>query len=158
MLLALLLEPALPLLLVLAFILGGATNPLYSLLMAHTNDYLAHEDMASASGGMIFINGLGAVTGPLILGWAMERFGANAFFVYVGTMLLAVALYAMWRMTRRPAVAVEDQAAYAAVFPTASPVAVELSQEMVAERAQEDAEEAGSGAGSADTVEKDPKS
>ena len=58
-------------LLVAAFLIGGMTNPLYSLLIAYTNDYLEHEDMAAASGGLMFINGLGAIAGPLITGWLM---------------------------------------------------------------------------------------
>ena len=48
-------------LLLTAFVVGGMSNPLYSLLIAHTNDFLEPEDMAAASGGMIFINGLGAI-------------------------------------------------------------------------------------------------
>ena len=44
-----------------AAILGGVSNPLYSLLIAYTNDYLEAEDMPAASGGLIFVNGLGAI-------------------------------------------------------------------------------------------------
>lgn len=62
-----------PILLVSAFVVGGMSNPLYSLLIAHTNDFLEHEDMAAASGGLIFINGLGAIAGPLITGSLMDR-------------------------------------------------------------------------------------
>ncbi|MBC7179259.1 MAG: MFS transporter, partial [Roseovarius sp.] len=36
-----------------AFVVGGTSNPLYSLLIAYTNDFLAHEDMAAAAGGMV---------------------------------------------------------------------------------------------------------
>ena len=60
-----------PVLLVSAFVVGGMSNPLYSLLIAHTNDFLEHEDMAAASGGLIFINGLGAITGPIITGLSL---------------------------------------------------------------------------------------
>ena len=31
-----------------AFMIGGLSNPLYSLLIAYTNDFLEHEDMAAA--------------------------------------------------------------------------------------------------------------
>lgn len=66
-------------LLVSAFFVGGMSNPLYSLLIAHTNDFLQPEDMAAASGGMLFLNGLGAVAGPLITGWLMDKVGPGAF-------------------------------------------------------------------------------
>ena len=58
-----------------AFLIGGMSNPLYSLLIAHTNDYLDFDDMASASGGLLFINGVGAISGPLIVGWVMQSYG-----------------------------------------------------------------------------------
>ncbi|MDO6511243.1 MFS transporter, partial [Celeribacter halophilus] len=48
------------LVLMVGFVAGGMASPLYSLLIAHTNDYLEPEDMAASSGGLIFINGVGA--------------------------------------------------------------------------------------------------
>jgi len=62
-------------LLALGFILGGMSNPLYSLLVAYMNDYLQPEQMASASGGFLFINGFGAMTGPILVGYAMSSLG-----------------------------------------------------------------------------------
>lgn len=135
MLLPVLHAPGFTLLLGLGFLLGGATNPLYSLLLAHTNDFLGPEDMAAASSGLIFVNGVGAIAGPLVMGRAMDAYGANAFFGYVALLMLAVALYGLWRMTRRPTVARADQGAWAAVVPTASPMAVELAQEAATEQA-----------------------
>ena len=49
-----------------AFLIGGSANPLYALLIAHTNDFLELEDMAAASGRLIFINGVGAVAGLVV--------------------------------------------------------------------------------------------
>jgi hypothetical protein len=47
-------------------ILGGITNPIYSLLIAYTNDFLPREQMAAASAGLIFLNGFGAIFGPTV--------------------------------------------------------------------------------------------
>ena len=63
----------------LAFVLGGIVNPLYALLIAHTNDFLPKEEMAGASAGLLFLNGLGAVAGPLATGWMMEQLALRAF-------------------------------------------------------------------------------
>ena len=122
-----------------AFVVGGMTNPLYSLLIAHTNDYLEHDDMAAASGGLIFINGLGAIAGPLITGWLMGDavFGPPGFFVLMAGLLFALAAYALYRTTQRPAVAVEDTASYAPVSPSSTLVAVEVAQEYAIEAEQE---------------------
>ncbi|MDK3016401.1 MFS transporter [Pseudodonghicola flavimaris] len=134
-------------LLVAAFVIGGMTNPLYSLLIAYTNDYLEHDDMAAASGGLIFINGLGAVAGPLVTGWLMgdDVFGAPGFFLVMAALLFLLAAYALYRMTQRPSVPVEETGTYAPMSPSSTPVAVEVAQEYAIEAeqdAQDDAEAA----------------
>ena len=128
---------------VLAFIVGGVANPMYSLLIAYTNDYLEPDDMASASGGLIFLNGVGAIGSPLLIGWMMTNFGADSFFVFLAVLLVSITVYAAYRITRREAIPVEETSAYATVLPQASPVAVELAQEVAIEMAQEDEAEAG---------------
>ncbi len=125
------------LVLVLGFVVGGVANPLYSLIIAHTNDFLAPPDMAAASGGLLFINGLGAMIGPLVIGTLMTRFGGNAFFGYIGTLFGLIALYALYRSTRRPAPSVAETSPYAPVLPQASPVALEVAQEVAIGRAEE---------------------
>lgn len=129
-------------LLVAAFFFGGTANPLYALLIAYTNDFLEVDDMPAASSGLMFVNGLGAVAGPIVTGWTMEAFGPNGFFVYLAVVLFALVGYGLWRATRRAAVPVEDTQSYAAVLPSATPVAMDIAQELYAE-AVEDALEDG---------------
>lgn len=124
------------------FVIGGMSNPLYSLLLAYTNDYLEHEDMAAASGGLLFINGVGAIAGPLITGWMLGIFGPPGFWVFLAGLMFAVAGYAVYRMTQRPAPSVDDTSAMVAVWPAATAVAVETAQE-VSYEAGVAAEEAG---------------
>lgn len=121
-----------------AFLLGGMANPLYALLIAYTNDFLEHEDMAAASGGLIFINGLGAITGPLIIGWLMGQIGPAGFFLFLAGLMFSLAAYAAYRMTQRPATPVEETGSYSPITPSASPVAVELAQEVFIETALEE--------------------
>ncbi len=125
--------PPWPVLLAVAFTLGSVSNPLYSLVLAYTNDYLQPEDMAAASGGLIFLNGLGASVGPLAMGWLMGRAGPDAFFAFVAVLLFRFLAYAVFRMTQRPSPAAEATGAFAPIFATASPVAFEMTQEMVIE-------------------------
>lgn len=127
------------LLLISAFIVGGMSNPLYSLLIAHTNDFLEHEDMAAASGGMIFINGLGAILGPIITGWMMgTSLGPGGFYLFTAVLFVILAVYATYRATRRPAVPVDETGNYVAIYPTATAVAVEYAQEYAIESEQDD--------------------
>lgn len=119
--------------LIAAFVIGGTSNPLYSLLLAYTNDFVEVDDMASVSGGMVFTNGLGAIAGPVITGWSMSIFGPSGYFLFLGIMLLAMAGYAAWRMTRRAAPSVDQTSGYAPVSMATSPVAVEWATEESAE-------------------------
>lgn len=127
-------------LLVAAVLIGGTSNPLYSLLIAYTNDFLEHDDMAAAAGGMVFINGLGAVFGPLITGGLMGLVGAWGFFLLISVLAFAMAGYAAYRMTQRAAPSVEDTERYSPVGATGSPLAVEYAQEYAIEVAQEQQE------------------
>lgn len=122
-----------PLLLVSATLIGGMTNPLYALLIAYTNDYLSRDDMASASAGLLFINGLGAIFGPIITGWAMNMFGPEGYFLLIGVLMFMLVFYAAWRMTRRAAPSVADTSSYAPLSPNWTPVAVEAAQSSPAE-------------------------
>ncbi|MCV6824138.1 MULTISPECIES: MFS transporter [Halocynthiibacter] len=124
-----------PLLVLAGFMVGGTSNPLYALLIAYTNDYLEHDQMAAASGGMIFASGVGAIGGPLVLGWGMDFVGAGAYFGLLALLMLGVAGYALWRMSQRPAHQTDATGAYAPVFPQASPAAVEFAQEVAIEAA-----------------------
>ncbi|WP_170605238.1 MFS transporter [Ruegeria arenilitoris] len=129
-----------PVLLISAFWIGGMSNPLYSLFIAYTNDYLEYDDMAAASGGLVFINGLGAIAGPVITGWLMGSaiFGPQGFFLFIAALMFVMAIYAAYRMTQRAYVPVDETGAIAPVYPTASPVAMEVAQEVAIEAAQDE--------------------
>ena len=98
-----------------AFVIGGTANPLYGLLLAYANDHLPPEDMAGASSGLLFVNGVGAMTGPIIVGQLMSRLGAGAFFGFIAVLMLAISGYSLWRMTRRAAVPVGETSPYVQV-------------------------------------------
>ena len=125
------------LLLGVAFLVGGTSNPLYSLLIAYTNDFLEPDDMAAASGGLLFINGVGAITGPVLTGWIMGGLGAPGYWIFVGVLLLAMAVYAAYRMTQRAAPTIDEQGSYAPVTYSATAVAVEAAQEYFIETQDE---------------------
>ena len=125
-------------------IVGGTSNPLYALLIAYTNDYLEREDMAAASGGLLFINGVGAITGPVIVGRMMDIIGNNGFWLFTSALMGAVGGYGLYRATRRRRSKkdVEGQTSYAPVSAASSVVAAELAQEVYIEAEEAEAEEA----------------
>ncbi|TCO75137.1 MFS transporter [Chromatocurvus halotolerans] len=123
-----------------AFFAGGVTTPLYALFLAYTNDFLAAEDMPAASGGLVFTFGLGAITGPLITGWAMQVMDPFAFWLVLGATFSTIALYALYRMTQRAVVPVQETESYLGVLPSTSPVAVEAAGAWAAEHAEAERE------------------
>lgn len=130
---AVLFQPSIWWLTIAGALIGGVANPVYGLLLAYTNDYLDQSDMAAASAGLLFINGLGSMGGPLITGWLMGLIGPDGFWVYMGVLLAALSLYAGWRMTRRAALPVDDQGAYAVINPAATVLAVEAALDEAAD-------------------------
>ncbi len=118
-----------PALLLIAVVMGGISNPLYSLLVAYTNDFLDASDMAAASAGLLFINGLGAIGGPVVTGWAMEEMGPSGYFLLMGLLFIALASYAAWRTTRRKVTVADQTASYTPISPTSSALAVEAAVE-----------------------------
>jgi MFS family permease len=120
-----------------AFIAGGMTTPLYALFLAYTNDYLAPDEMPAASGGLVFVFGLGAIMGPLITGWTMDATGPFAFWSVLGATFAMIALYALYRMTQRAHIPAEETDSYLGVVPGATPVAVEAASVWAAENARD---------------------
>lgn len=122
-----------PLLLLAAFLVGGVASPIYSLLIAYTNDYLQPDDMSAASGRLMFISGMGSIGGPLATGWLLSHFGPPGFFIFLVAVFSALTLYGLYRSTRRQAPSIEESSSYALVLPTTSQVAFETSQDQYTE-------------------------
>ncbi len=127
-----------PVLVAMCFLIGGLSNPLYPLIIAYMNDYLSVEDMAAGSGALIFLNGVGAVIGPIFAGYLMSVYGPPMFWTFLSATMLALSGYAIWRARRRPVEATpDDNVTYAQVSPVATAVAIEAAQEIYVEGVEE---------------------
>lgn len=124
-----------------AFILGGMSNPLYSLLIAYANDHLETEQMAAASAGLLFINGVGAMSGPIVVGYAMSHFGVEWFFINITLLMSAICIYGIYRVTQRAPVASEDATPHVSLTSRTTSVAHEIAIEAADEAQLEAAEE-----------------
>lgn len=120
-------------------IIGGTSNPLYALLIAYVNDYLEKDDMAAASGGLLFINGLGAIAGPLIVGFMMDTIGNNGFWLYTSVLMFAIGAYGLYRSTQRSRDDLETETVpYAPVSAASTPIAAEWAQEYYIEEVEQE--------------------
>ncbi len=123
-------------LVVAAFLVGGSSNPLYSLLIAHTNDFLAPEDMASASGGLIVLNGVGATGTPVLVGYLMQEIGPIVYLAFICIVMTLIAAYAAYRMTVRPAKRSTETLPVAPIsMVSGTPITAEIAGEVRAEQA-----------------------
>lgn len=111
-------------LILVAGIAGGVANPGYSLLLAHTNDHLETADMAAASAGLLFLNGLGSIIGPLVTGWLMSVIGPDGYWVWMLALLILLAGYTGYRKIQREP---GSGGGYAVLAPEATSLAVEAA-------------------------------
>ena len=75
--------------------------PLFSLNLAHTNDYVPKEKFVAAGGGLQLIFGIGAIGGPIVCTLFMTFFGINGFFIFLIIFHIIISIFGFWRMTRR---------------------------------------------------------
>lgn len=119
---------------VVAALFGGLSLPMYSLGIAHTNDFLEPEQMVAASGGLLLVGGLGAIVGPLGVAGVMQAIGPTGFFWAMGTVHALIGAFAIYRMMARRARPLAAQGAFVA-YPRTSPMAATLGPEAEAEAA-----------------------
>ena len=113
-------------------VFGAISIPIYSLALAHANDHLDRDQMLGASGKLVLIYGAGAIAGPSLIGGAMTRLGPSGFMTYMIAVYGLLGVFALYRMTRRAAPAVQAEGTtLPQVVPTTTAVAAAaIAEEM----------------------------
>ncbi|MCG6856485.1 MAG: MFS transporter [Salaquimonas sp.] len=117
---------------------GAFIYPIYAILVAHANDHAAPEEYIHVSSGLLIVYGTGTMAGPIISARVIQWFGPGGMFITIAAMNLAIAAYAAWRLTRRPAPPEEE----AMEFQTFAPATAQTPQSYTLAPAAEAAEEA----------------
>ncbi len=119
-----------------AALFGGFCMPLYSLCLAYTNDHLEPDEMVGASSGLILINGVGAVIGPIVASNLMFFYSPSAFFLFLAASFAFVAVFTLYRMSIKRAMPLEEHGDFVAmpirsgtVAPTMNPETEEWAEE-----------------------------
>ncbi len=90
---------------ILFFLFVGAYTslclPLFSLNLAHTNDFVPREKFVAAGGGLQLIFGIGAISGPIICSVFMGWFGLNGFFIFLILIHTLIGIFGIHRMRVR---------------------------------------------------------
>ena len=110
------------LLFALAFAFGGFALTLYSLCVAHTNDFMKEADLVEASGALLLAFGLGALLGPVVASLFMAAIGPQGLFLHIAIASAALTVFAVHRTRRRAPVPMEEQEKFVAVPETTSVV------------------------------------
>ena len=106
----------------LAGVLGGLSLAMYPLCIAHTNDFLEPDQMVAASASLVLVQGIGASFGPLLSGAVMGGIGPVGYFWSLAVVHGAIGVFALYRMSRRPSVPLDEQGPYAPMTSGISPV------------------------------------
>jgi MFS family permease len=91
------------LLYIVAGLVGCVLFPIYALNVAHANDLAQPDEYVEISSGMMIVYGIGTISGPLVAGPVMDRFGPSALFVVFTLYFALYGGYAAWRIMRRDA-------------------------------------------------------
>ena len=103
------------LILVLAGFYGAASQPLYSLVVAHANDHVKPENFVAAIAGLLFAHGIGATIGPMIAAGAMAWIGPAGLFIFIAVVLACLAGFLVHRMGRRASVPSDQKGSFVPV-------------------------------------------
>ena len=82
-------------------IYAGMSLPMYSLTIAHTNDFLQQDEIIGASSAFAILVGLGAICGPITASFFMNIIGPDGFFVYLFIVHGLLGLFGLYRMAKR---------------------------------------------------------
>ena len=87
-----------PWLLAAMFVWGGLAFAIYPLAVAQMVDQLHSDEILAGSSGLLMVNGIGSVCGPLLAGLLMEQFGAQALPLHFVVSLSLLAAYTLYRL------------------------------------------------------------
>ena len=96
-------------------IYGALTYPLYSLAVAHANDFARSGDFVAISGGLLMLYGIGTMIGPTAASIAMERLGPAGLFSVTATAHFIMAVHAIYRTMRRKPVPESQRETFSSV-------------------------------------------
>ena len=100
--------------------------PMFSLILAHTNDFIPKEKFVAAGASLQFTFGMGAMGGPFLCSIFMGMVGANGFFLFLIFFHSLIGVYGIYRSRVRPVVENSDSQ-FVAMPQSITPAGIELN-------------------------------
>ncbi|MEO1328689.1 MAG: MFS transporter [Pseudomonadota bacterium] len=85
-----------------SFLFGAAAMPLYSISAAHANDHCPADEVVELNASLIFLFAVGAIVSPTVAAMLIDAYGPNALWLYIAAAHVALIVFSLYRMTRRP--------------------------------------------------------
>ncbi|MDC0585741.1 MFS transporter [Candidatus Pelagibacter sp.] len=100
--------------------------PMFSLILAHTNDFIPKEKFVAAGASLQFTFGMGAMGGPFLCSIFMNIVGPNGFFIFLLFFHVLIGIYGIYRSRVRPVVENPDSQ-FVAMPQSITPAGIELN-------------------------------
>ena len=100
--------------------------PMFSLILAHTNDFIPKEKFVAAGASLQFTFGMGAMGGPFLCSILMGIVGVNGFFVFLIFFHCLIGFYGIYRSKIREVVENPDSQ-FVAMPQSITPAGIELN-------------------------------
>ncbi len=111
----------------LVFVFGSFAMPLYSLSAAHANDRAGKGEFVLVNAALMLFYSFGAIGGPLLAAFFMQRFGPHWLFIFCATIYAVFILIIVYRMLARDAVPASRRGPFTALLRT-SPIFARLAR------------------------------
>ena len=100
--------------------------PMYSLAIAHTNDFLQQNEIVAASSAFAKLMGIGSILGPLMVSAMMSVTGPNGYHIYPLLLHGLLGFFGLYRMTKR-AIPADSESQYVPLPRNITPAGMELN-------------------------------
>jgi len=90
-----------PTLIALSAAWGATAFPLYSVAVAHSNDYAEPGEHVMVSSGLLLMYGIGAIVGPFLAGASMSWFSTSSLYLFTAVIHVVIFIYILTRIPRR---------------------------------------------------------
>lgn len=90
---------------IMAFLFGMLTFPIFSVSVAHANDFCTAKERVELNASLMFLYGIGAIFSPVIASVLIENYGPSALFSYIMIAHIGLAVFGLMRMRARPTAA-----------------------------------------------------
>ena len=113
----------------LGFTTGAFIIPLFGIAAAHANDHAAPEKAVETNASLLFIHGLGSVTGALVGGAVLSTLGPRAVFVYISGVYSVLTVILVFRILTKTAVPKDEKSPFQPIPRNAAPTIFELGED-----------------------------